>query len=119
VDVGHALIDSGSVSVTHLCVTSRPVCPIRAAVRSHDLPFTSIILYRFATLLRIMPLVEGLEERSFGHSTFMVYARDANILQPNETQRNTLIVAGVYILVIGILWYVLSSDPLQRYLCDT
>jgi hypothetical protein len=49
----------------------------------------------------------------------MVYARDANILQPNETQRNTLIVAGVYILVIGILWYVLSSDPLQRYLCDT
>jgi len=28
------------------------------------------------------------------------------VLQPNETQRNTLIVAGVYILVIGILWHV-------------
>lgn len=24
---------------------------------------------------------------------------------PNETQRNTLIVAGCYILIIGILWY--------------
>lgn len=27
---------------------------------------------------------------------------------PNETQRNTLIVAGVYILAIGILWCVSS-----------
>lgn len=67
-----------------------------------------------------MPLVEGLEERTFEHSTFMVYARDAkSVLQPNETQRNTLIVAGVYILVIGILWCVLSSNSLQGYLCDT
>lgn len=56
-----------------------------------------------------MPLVSGLEKRTFEHSTFMVYARD-NLLEPNETQRNTLIVAGVYILVIGILWYVLSSE---------
>ena len=57
-----------------------------------------------------MPLVEGLEGRAFEHSTLMLYARDAkNALQPNETQRNTLIVAGVYILVIGILWYVVSS----------
>lgn len=65
-----------------------------------------------------MPLVEGLEELTFEHSAFMVYARDAkDVLQPNETQRNTLIVAGVYILAIGILWYVLSSDSLQRYLC--
>lgn len=52
-----------------------------------------------------MPLVGELEERTFEHSTFMLYARDAkDVLQPNETQRNTLIVAGVYILVIGILW---------------
>lgn len=28
------------------------------------------------------------------------------ILTPNETQRNTLIAAGVYIIVIGILWCV-------------
>ena len=56
-----------------------------------------------------------LEERTFEDSTFMIYARDTNVLQPNETQRNTLIVAGVYILAIGILWYVLSSDPLQGY----
>ena len=66
-----------------------------------------------------MPLVGGLEELTFEHSAFMVYARDADVLQPNETQRNTLIVAGVYILAIGILWYVLSSDSLQRYLCAT
>ena len=60
-----------------------------------------------------MALVDGLQERTFEHSTFMVYARDS-ILKPNETQRNTLIVAGVYILVIGILWYVLSSESLWR-----
>jgi len=53
----------------------------------------------------MMPLVGGLEERTFEHSTFMVYARDS-VLEPNETQRNTLIVAAVYILVIGILWHV-------------
>jgi len=64
--------------------------------------------------LYIMPLVGGLEERTFEHSTFMVYARDAkDVLQPNETQRNTLIVAGVYILVIGILWYVLPGNPIE------
>ena len=51
-----------------------------------------------------MSFAGGLEERSFEHSTFMLYARDASILQPNETQRITLIVAAVYILVIGILW---------------
>ena len=45
----------------------------------------------------------------------MLYARDAkSTLQPNETQRNTLIVAAVYILVIGILWYVTSSALLRR-----
>ena len=67
-----------------------------------------------------MPLVGELEERTFQHSTFMIYARDAgDALQPNETQRNTLIVAGVYILAIGILWYALSSDSLQGYLCGT
>jgi len=53
----------------------------------------------------------GLEGRTFEHSAFMVYARDAKgALQPNETQRNTLIVAGVYILVIGILWHVPYLD---------
>jgi hypothetical protein len=56
-----------------------------------------------------MPFVGGLEERTFEHSILMLYARDAkSALQPNETQRNTLIVAAVYILAIGILWYVLS-----------
>jgi hypothetical protein len=30
----------------------------------------------------------------------------SEVLTPNATQRVTLIVAGVYILVIGILWYV-------------
>lgn len=55
-----------------------------------------------------MPLVGGLEERTFEHSTLMLYARaTGDVLEPNETQRNTLIAAGVYILVIGILWYVM------------
>jgi hypothetical protein len=29
-------------------------------------------------------------------------------LTPNATQRTTLIVAGCYIIIIGILWYTLS-----------
>jgi hypothetical protein len=43
--------------------------------------------------------------------TLNVYAlqvRDARTaLTPNATQRTTLIIAAVYIVVIGILWYVL------------
>jgi len=39
-------------------------------------------------------------------NTFTVFARGAANLKPNETQRNTLIVAGIYILAIAILWHV-------------
>lgn len=50
----------------------------------------------------------------------MLYARDAkSTLQPNETQRNTLIIAAVYILVIGILWYVMPGFFLRIYSCGT
>ena len=31
-----------------------------------------------------------------------------SLITPNKTQRTTLIVAGCYILIIGILWYALS-----------
>lgn len=37
---------------------------------------------------------------------FLAYARDASSLVPNTTQRNTLIVAGMYIIAIAILWHV-------------
>ncbi|KAL1702188.1 peptidase M50B-like-domain-containing protein [Schizophyllum commune] len=44
---------------------------------------------------------------SFANSTAYLLARDAGSdLTPNTTQRNTLIVAAVYILVIAILWHV-------------
>jgi len=34
-----------------------------------------------------------------------VYIRDVQErLTPNDTQKTTLIVAGIYVLVIGILW---------------
>jgi len=33
----------------------------------------------------------------------------ASDITPNATQRTTLIVAGCYIIVIGILWYAPSS----------
>ena len=29
-------------------------------------------------------------------------------ITPNATQRTTLIVAGCYVIIIGILWYVLT-----------
>lgn len=56
-----------------------------------------------------MPFLDhDLPRRASGEFTnnFLVYARDATSLVPNTTQRNTLIVAGVYILAIAILWHV-------------
>jgi hypothetical protein len=39
-----------------------------------------------------------------------LFARSfASDLTPNATQRTTLIVAGCYIIIIGILWYALTS----------
>lgn len=44
-----------------------------------------------------------LDARSEGH----LWLRDFQTqIQPNETQKNTLIVAGVYIIIIAILWCV-------------
>lgn len=41
----------------------------------------------------------------FAGSSAYLFARDFQTqVTPNETQRNTLIVAGVYIIVIAILW---------------
>jgi hypothetical protein len=39
----------------------------------------------------------------------------ASSITPNGTQRTTLLVAGVYILVIGILWYAPSSFALRFF----
>lgn len=39
-------------------------------------------------------------------------------IQPNETQRNTLIVAGVYVIIIAILWCVFLTGPcMQKLRC--
>ncbi|TFK18385.1 hypothetical protein FA15DRAFT_675325 [Coprinopsis marcescibilis] len=44
---------------------------------------------------------------TFAEAGTYLFARDVQErLTPNETQRNTLIVAGVYVVVIGILWHV-------------
>jgi hypothetical protein len=50
-----------------------------------------------------MPYLDDVAARSDGH----LWLRDFQTqIQPNETQRNTLIVAGVYIVIIAILWHV-------------
>jgi len=41
----------------------------------------------------------------------------SSTLTPNATQRTTLIVAGCYIIIIGILWYALSLSLF--FLCIT
>ena len=47
-------------------------------------------------------------DQSFASHPVYLVARDAkDRLTPNETQRNTLIAAGVYVVAIAILWYVL------------
>ncbi|KAF7311596.1 hypothetical protein MKEN_01062400 [Mycena kentingensis (nom. inval.)] len=43
---------------------------------------------------------------TFSDTATFLFVRDIqDTLRPNETQRNTLIVAGVYIIVIAILWH--------------
>lgn len=50
------------------------------------------------------------DPRSFADHPLYLIARDAHAsLAPNSTQRTTLIVAGVYIIVIAILWCVRVS----------
>ena len=118
-----AAVDIVKVKVERGCLSRGRTYPIRrfrvdrirAAVQSFK-P-TLYLHHSPPSPLPTMPLVGELEGRAFEYSTFMFYARDAkDILEPNETQRNTLIVAAAYIVAIGILWYVLSSSPLQRYL---
>jgi hypothetical protein len=49
----------------------------------------------------------ALSDAPFHPGPVQLFMRDfQSQVTPNETQRNTLIVAGVYILVIGILWCV-------------
>ena len=55
-------------------------------------------------------LITHLNRTFAEHSVYLV-ARDATSkLQPNSTQRTTLIVAGVYIIAIAILWCVDRSE---------
>ena len=57
-----------------------------------------------------MPSVHGYPDHNFA-----VFARDAkDSLTPNETQRNTLIVAGVYVVAIFILWCALCFASLAE-----
>lgn len=52
-----------------------------------------------------MPYVTGAPLGGIGPERLFI--RDVqDRLTPNDTQRTTLIVAGVYIAVIAILWYV-------------
>lgn len=47
---------------------------------------------------------------SFAEAGTYLVARDfQSRVAPNETQRNTLIVAGAYVLIIGILWWVVND----------
>ena len=70
-------------------------------------PFYSIVL-RVSTASE-MPY---LETRSEAH----LWLRDFQTqIKPNETQRNTLIVAGVFVVCIGILWYVPYSSVHAKF----
>lgn len=51
-------------------------------------------------------LVQRFHEE-LGSSAHELFRRDVkSSLTPNDTQRVTLIIAGVYVIVIGLLWYV-------------
>jgi len=52
---------------------------------------------------------------TFDPEPILILARDFQTrIKPNETQRNTLIVAGVYVVIIFILWCVLIGQT-ARY----
>lgn len=60
-------------------------------------------------------LDNALSDAQFHPGPVQLFIRDfQSQVTPNETQRNTLIVAGVYILAIGILWCVVVPLEAQN-----
>lgn len=54
-----------------------------------------------------MPYLDSLELTPAGALPGQLFIRDFKTsITPNVTQRNTLIVAGIYIIAIAILWFV-------------
>ena len=101
--------------VLRACVAVSPYEPrlllaFASPVLSHHYCWypTCVLPPLFCVFLRRLDM-PYLDTRSEGH----LWLRDfQSQIQPNETQRNTLIVAGVYVVVILILWCVFFF-PLQ------
>lgn len=78
--------------------------PPAAAVKGAAYILVPVLLCFFTTFFTlIMPLVDA---RSMDSVTVHFTRNFQSQVTPTVTQRNTLIVAGCYILVIGILWHV-------------
>lgn len=88
----------------------QPAVLLASAVFTCSLPPLPVdtqlaVLPPFFLFLRVSTVLDMpyLDTRSEGH----LWLRDFSTqIQPNETQRNTLIVAGVYVIVIFVLWCV-------------
>lgn len=88
-----------------LCHLFKPVPPL--------LLIPNILLF-YSIVLRVSTASEMpyLDTRSEAH----LWLRDFQTqIKPNETQRNTLIVAGVFVVCIGILWYVPYSSVHAKF----
>ena len=54
-----------------------------------------------------MPFLESLELTPAGAQAGQLFIRDFKTrITPNDTQKITLIIAGIYVIAIGILWFV-------------
>ena len=57
-----------------------------------------------------MPFLESLELTPAGAQAGQLFIRDFKTrITPNDTQKITLIIAGIYIIAIAILWFVLVA----------
>ena len=57
-----------------------------------------------------MPFLESLELTPAGAQAGQLFIRDFKTrITPNDTQKITLIIAGIYVIAIAILWFVIVA----------
>ena len=103
-------------SVVARCARGSVTVTLFQAPRSCQFPPTTVdTQYPFYPYtLRVSTVLEMpyLDTRSESH----LWLRDfQSQIQPNGTQRTTLIVAGVYVIIIAILWCVLYSSVYAKF----
>jgi hypothetical protein len=87
-------------------IARRSACSVSLSFRSIWAPYnvsSPLLFYALSTTMPFLDVNPSTVTHGLAHT---YYVRDFKAqITPNDTQKVTLIVAGCYILVIGILWY--------------